>query len=134
MTMSNPFENISKKTDELVEKNRRSIDDSKAKLKSQANKVLGTKSTTKTKKSAPKSKVARGMEVLCGFISIGIAAAVVSINVWPFSLLNGGDRPIGPIHKAILFILVCAFIYLVGLAIVRPIIKCLEKKYGKLAW
>lgn len=132
--MNSHFENISKKTDELVEKNRRSIDENKAKLKSQANKVLGTKSNTKTKKSTPKSKVARGMEVLVGFISIAIAAVVVSINVWPFSLLNGGDRPIGPIHQAILFILVCAFVYLVGLAIVRPIIKRLETKYGKQAW
>jgi hypothetical protein len=74
------------------------------------------------------------MGVLVGFISIAIAAIVVSVNVWPFSLLNGGDRPIGPIHQSILFILVCTFFYLVGLAIVRPVIKRLEKKYGKQAW
>jgi hypothetical protein len=132
--MSSPFENISKKTDELVDKQRRSIDNNKAQLKAKANSILGIKAGKSSKKSKPKSKVERGMEVMCALIAIGIALIVLNVNAWPFSLLNGGEIEIGFFQKLLLFFGIGISMFLLGMAIVRPIIKRLEAKYGKQAW
>ncbi len=132
--MSNPFDNISQKADELIEKNRRSIEENKAKLKSKANVLIGTKTSTKPKKAQPKSKVARGMEVICALFAIGVTLLVLNLNVWPFSLINGGDRTLSTTERIVLFFGIGLALFFAGVAIVRPLIKRLEVKYGKQAW
>jgi hypothetical protein len=132
--MSSRFEKIAQKTDELAGNNRRALNDARAKIALSANKKLGKKVFRTKIKSKPKSKVARGMELFCGIIAAGLALLIININIWPFTLINGGGRDLSISHAALLFIGLLVSFWLLGLYIVRPIAKRLEAKYGEQAW
>jgi hypothetical protein len=132
--MSKRFDDIAKKTEELASKQRRSVEEKKAKMNVSARNILGMSKAKKKKKERPKSKVARGMEALVVIISVVIAFGVVNINIWPFDLINGGEEDLNTKSEITLFFIVAIPLFITGILITKPIIKRLEEKYGEQAW
>lgn len=132
--MSNRFNKIADKVEEIADKKRKDINEKKAKLKVTGRSVLGIKGKVKSGKLTPKSKVARGMQMLCMIIAGVIALLAVSLNIWPLNLFNGADADMGIKMKLLSFIVVAMPVYIIAALIARPYIKSLEKKYGKQAW
>lgn len=132
--MSNRFDKIANKVEDIADKQRKIADDKKAKIKVTGRRLLGIKGKAKSRKSPPKSKVARGMHVLFAIIASVISLIAVNINVWPFNLFNGADREVGFGMKLVTFLIFAIPLYIVFSLLMQRSIKELEKKYGKQAW
>lgn len=126
--MGDLIDKLSAKADDTLAKQRKAVEETKAKVKASGLAITGKKyKAPKTaKQKRPPSKVARGMQTLCVIVSVLLAILLVKLDIWPVSLLNG--RGVVPV------IIVTLPLFIVCMLIAQPIIKRLEKKYGEQAW
>lgn len=132
--MKSKFDKIAKKAEEFEREQQKALAERKAKIKIAGRNMLGIKGAVKTKKPQRKSKVARGIEMICVIVAGIIALAVVNLNIWPFSLINGGEKDLSAFSAVLTFLVIALPLFIIGILITRPTIKRLEKKYGKQAW